>query len=76
MRLHLNNLRGVDWVQGGEGGGGFWIRGCRSIAPLSICGRNIEKGIGGILGQRERDFLARYACSLGTNGSSLSLSRF
>ena len=59
MRLHLNNLRGVDWVQVGEGGGGFWIRGCRSIAPLSICGRNIEKGIGGIYLDNEREIFWR-----------------
>lgn len=60
MRLHLNNLRGVDWL------GRAWrvldsrlpIDGV-AIAPLSICGRNIEKGIGGIYLDNEREIFWR-----------------
>lgn len=43
MRLHLNNLRGVDWVQVGEGGGGFWIRGCRSMALRLLLFRSVDE---------------------------------
>lgn len=74
MRLHLNNLRGVDWL------GRAW-RVLDSRLPIDCSSFDLwtkhrERNWRDILGQRERDFLARYACSLGTNGSSLSLSRF
>lgn len=68
----------MDWLERVVEGFGFavadrWRCDCSSF---DLWTKHRERNWRDILGQRERDFLARYACSLGTNGSSLSLSRF